>query len=192
MNRRTLLKTMGLGGVTGFSGCLSSAAGLDTQSSDPVQRTISVTSNDIPTEYGVNIDVSMVESVTPENTAQIDITIRNERSSKRQFHGGSPFPFVGLSEPRGLILEPEQPAHETNSSETCWSVTGANEWPTNSTVVVLQGGQIQTQTVSIWDDAWYETCFPTGDYWFGDTMSVDNTDGTNSTFNWGFTLTVSE
>lgn len=184
MNRRTLLKTMGLGGVTGFSGCLSSAAGPDTQPSGSVQRTISVTSNDIPTKFGVNIDVSVVESVTPKHTARIDITIRNERSAERQFHGGSTFPFVGLSEPKGLVLEPIQPTHDTSSTGSCWSVTGANEWPTNATVVVLQGGRTQTQTLSIWDDVRYGSCFPTGEYWFGATMSVDNADGSNSTFSW--------
>lgn len=183
MDRRTLLRSAGVGLLGGAAGCLSVAAG--DRSTDVVQR---ISQPSVPDRYDTTIVVSKLSGVTEKRTATLEILIRNDRDTERTYVGGSSFPFVGTSTPNGLILL-DHARNDGDDADACWSVD-KSVWPLNATATQLAGGEAVRPQFGVWDDGAVDGCFTPGEYRFEDTMLVDDPDGSESVFEWGFTVTV--
>lgn len=184
MQRRTVLRAVGVVGVGSASGCLS-----DTLGDSFPSRSVSVTEPAVDQAYDTAIDVLKRSGISTDSTAMIDVTVHNERETARTYTGGSQFPFAGKSTPTGLVLEGEDPYHDPVETTDCWSIA-VDGWPLFATSAEIASGESLTTTLSIWDDADVEGCFPTGEYRFSDTLAAQNGDESHVAIEWGFTVTI--
>ena len=203
MNRRALLRGVGAAGVAGTT-ALAGCTGLVTTAStaEIVQQ------DDVPEQYGVSIDVELVDSeYTDDHPVRLRTTVTNHGREKLPSLSGNP--KCGLfdrekagSEPPGLwIYSPDTADFATQKD---------GRWVRDREPDDRQGGfalyactpepyaadESRGQVYEVWDDYRTEGYLVPNTYRWEESVEVADTDegwrdAEPRTFDWGFSLDLS-
>lgn len=184
-SRRRVLKHAGIVGMLGLCGCTPL-----TDDSPPSGRRItdlSVTGLD---SAPVSVTATATHSqITPEQTAQFEVTVTVERDGPVSLSFGNSIPFHApkSSSPPGVILL-QGTQYERESSDT-WVLGETIPRPQNQLALHnVSAGSSTTESWAVWGDPNEVSYIEPGTYEFNSEITVDPP---GESFRWTLSLTIS-
>jgi len=201
MNRRTVLKHIGLGSVFGISGCLQSSPGRENAAGN---YSLSVVSSDnVASEHQVNISPKLTEpGVTEEHPARVTIETTN-RGKSRYFSSmrtGLHFhPEYGgdrSDDPRGLVLREANGDYTREGGRWQFEPHDGGGGGAGLAGVVIEAGETVSNEYLVLDDSTVSGYYASGKYRFEAPVVIrpdaekGEPSGIVAEFMWGFSLKV--
>lgn len=197
MQRRTVLKFLGVGAVSGGTGCIGPTAG--SVDGTGTERHVSLSHPDtVLEEYELRIDASILEAVVTENhPARIQVTLTNE-GPKRWLQVGRGCPlfwsYDWASSPGGVLLaRGEEPSYVTEQGPR-WVITPPEDGYFGDAGCGRQsyeeGESFQTE-YAMYDDGRVNGYLDPGTYTFSDGFGMyQNADSDQEIVSWALDLTI--
>lgn len=205
MDRRTLLATLGSGGVVGLAGCQRLH---EVRSDDGGRRRVTLASQDaVPETHEVSIDVEVLEgTITPDGPARLRLTVTNEGASRALSPGeGMCHSFDrnrgGSDDPAGLWLYRPTEAEGIDRRGDGWVADRPRSEPRGfpayacSSRQYASGESVATE-YEVWDDYRVEGYLEPGTYRWEEDVQIQadpdaaGTETRGATVTWGFSLAV--
>lgn len=186
MRRRTLIAAVGVSAA--------GTAGFAVLSSTMTEKRVAIESVDeAPEEYGFDIDATVIEEkITSDHTANIRISVENERGETRKISDGSRELFSTLTsaEPGLLLLDREASPLRMPG---CWRPVFGQSSSMELRIAEIPPEGKATIDLAVWGESGVslDECVPTGAFRFDTTYHVFGVEG-ERTFDWGFELSVEE
>lgn len=212
MKRRRFLSVLGVGGVAGFPGCLSSAhqAAGTTAGDGEIQRRVSLADQDsVADDRELRIEVEVLEpTITLAHTARLRITTANDGAERKVSIGTDGCELFnrsrgGSDRPRGLWLHAAFITDHIDREDHRWVADLPPEEPRAYPAYgclpkEYDTGESVRNEYDVWDDYQVDGYLVPDTYRWEEEVSIWNEPSTagngdpDSTIIWGFSLTVEQ
>ena len=196
MERRTYVTAIAMG-VPGLTGCMATGQ----SNPDSSKRKLSDVSVSTPEGSGVSVEPTIEQRViTPERTAQFELTVTWTGSESQGLSFGNHIPFSSpnySSERSGLVLLPDNTSIGRQNEQTWVPKTYSNgEMASNSSLVLgeLEPGDSVSGSWGVWADPQNASRIELGTYRFDNRIGLyeDLSSDGSENLDWSLSLKIVE